>query len=224
MDKIERLIQMMDQPDRYSQEEWHDALADKDCREYYRLMCDTAVALHDAHTAHQRPDETETEAALQRFQQRYMPANRHLTLWRQVAAVFIGLVFVSGLAFAAVAFVRHHRQTTWKEVVVRPKKSAATTKNLTASRDTIKSQPQTVVGVKQFVNAPVGNILNEMAAYYGLKTEVRSTEAARFRLYFNWNQQYDAAQVVEQLNQFEHIHITLEGDVLILEAAGGTDR
>ncbi len=46
MDKIERLIQMMDRPDRYSQEEWQDVLADKDCREYYRLMCDTAAALH----------------------------------------------------------------------------------------------------------------------------------------------------------------------------------
>ena len=223
MDKIERLIQMMDQPDRYSQEEWHDVLADKDCREYYRLMCDTAAALHDAHTASQRPDNTETKAALQRFQQRYMPASRHLTLWQQVAAVFIGLVFVSGLAFATVALVRHHRHAARKEMVVKSAKSVAQTKPITTTRDTIKSQPQTADGVKQFVNAPVGNILNEVAAYYGLKAEVRSDEAARVRLYFNWNKQYDAAQVVEQLNQFEHIHITLDGDVLVLEAAGGTD-
>lgn len=70
----------------------------------------------------------------------------------------------------------------------------------------------------------MGNILNEMAVYYGLKTEIRSDEAARIRLYFNWNKQYDAAQVVEQLNQFDHIHVTLNGDALVLEAAGGTDR
>ena len=48
MDKIERLIQMMDRPDRYSQEEWQDVLADKDCREYYRLMCDTAAISSNA--------------------------------------------------------------------------------------------------------------------------------------------------------------------------------
>ncbi len=224
MDKIERLIQMMEQPDSYSKEEWQNVLADKDCREYYQLMCDTAAALHNPHTYNQSPDETETEAALQRFQQRYMPANRHLTLWRQVAAVFIGLIFVSGLAFAAVAIVKHQQQTVRKEVVVRSTKKAATTKSMTASRDTLKSQPQPSTGTKQFVNAPVSNILDEMAHYYGLKVEVRSTEASRIRLYFNWNKQYDAAQVVEQLNQFEHIHVTLDGDALILEETGGTDR
>ena len=152
-----------------------------------------------------------------------MPANRHLTLWQQVAAMFIGLVFVSGLAFATVVLVRHHRHTARKEMVAKSAKSAAQTKPITATHDTIKSQPQTADGVKQFVNAPVGNILNEMAAYYGLKAEVRSDEAARIRLYFNWNKQYDAQQVVEQLNQFAHIHVTLDGDVIVLEAAGGTD-
>ena len=30
MDKIDRLIKMMDQPDRYSQEEWQEVHADKD--------------------------------------------------------------------------------------------------------------------------------------------------------------------------------------------------
>jgi hypothetical protein len=52
---------------------------------------------------------------------------------------------------------------------------------------------------------------------------VRSDETARIRLYFNWNKQYDAQQVVEQLNQFAHIHVTLDGNVIVLEAAGETD-
>ena len=53
MNKIEHLIAMMEKPDHYSQKEWRQVLSDKDCREYYRLMCDTSAALHD-----QRPDET----------------------------------------------------------------------------------------------------------------------------------------------------------------------
>ena len=28
----------------------------------------------------------------------------------------------------------------------------------------------------------------------------------------------------QKLNQFDHIHVTLNGDALVLEAAGGTDR
>lgn len=224
MDKIERLIKMMEQPDHYSQDEWQDVLADKDCREYYRLMCDTATAFRESHTSDSHPDEAETEAALLRFQQRYMPGSRHMALWRQVAAVFITLVCVSGLALAAISLVSRHSAATRKEVVVKPTQPTATVKTATATRDTIKAQPQAATGMKQFVNVSVGNILNEMAAYYGLKTEIRSDEAARIRLYFNWNKQYDATQVVEQLNQFDHIHVTLNGDTLVLKAAGGTDR
>ena len=229
MDKIEQLIRMMEEPNRYSQKEWENVLADKDCREYYRLMCDTATVLKDQkvdkqHNGSHRPDQAETEDALLRFQQRYMPGSRHTTLWRQVAAVFAGLVLMSGLAFATVALVNRHSTATRKEVAMKPTRHTATVKTATATRDTIKALPQAEPGMKQFVNVSVGNILNEMAAYYGLKTEIRSDEAARIRLYFNWNKQYGATQVVEQLNQFEHIHVTLDGGALVLEAAGGTEQ
>ena len=212
MDKIERLIAMMEKPDRYSQEEWQQVLSDKDCREYYRLMCDTSAALHD-----HRPDETETEEALQRFEKRYMPDRRHIALWRQLAAVFVGLMLISGLAFAAITMVKHHQQAPKRELAVAPTKAKATAKTTTAVRDTIKSQPQESNGMKQFINTPVANIVNEIASYYGLKAEIRNSQAASIRLYFNWNRQCSAEQVVSQLNQFDNIHISLDGSSLVLE-------
>lgn len=212
MNKIEHLIAMMEKPDRYSQEEWQQVLCDKDCREYYRLMCDTSAALHD-----HRPDETETEEALQRFEKRYMSDRRHIALWRQLAAVFVGLMLISGLAFATITMVKHHQQAPKRELAVAPTKAKATAKTTTAVRDTIKSQPQESNGMKQFINTPIANIVNEIASYYGLKAEIRNTQAASIRLYFNWNQQCSAAQVVSQLNQFDNIRITLDGSSLVLE-------
>ena len=212
MNKIEHLIAMMEKPDRYSQEEWRQVLSDKDCREYYRLMCDTSAALHD-----HRPDEAETEEALQRFEKQYLPDRRHITLWRQLAAVFVGLMLISGLAFAAITMVKHHQQAPKRELAVAPTKAKATAKTTTAVRDTIKSQPQESNGMKQFINTPVANIVNEIASYYGLKAEIRNSQAASIRLYFNWNRQCSAAQVVSQLNQFDNIRITLDGSSLVLE-------
>ena len=212
MNKIEHLIAMMEKPDHYSQKEWRQVLSDKDCREYYRLMCDTSAALHD-----HRPDEAETEEALQRFEKQYLPDRRHITLWRQLAAVFVGLMLISGLAFAAITMVKHHQQAPKRELAVAPTKAKATAKTTTAVRDTIKSQPQESNGMKQFINTPVANIVNEIASYYGLKAEIRNTQAASIRLYFNWNRQCSAAQVVSQLNQFDNIHITLDGSSLVLE-------
>lgn len=225
MDKIERLIEMMDRPDRYSQEEWREILADEDCREYYRLMCDTSAALNGQKEDDRlRSDDRETEKALRHFRQRYMPEERRLKTWRQVAAVFAGLLLVSGIAFAAIAIVRQQRAATGdaaEVIMAQPTKSASTSP---VAKDTAVAQPRTEAAMKQFVDVPVDNILKEIAAYYGLKEETRSSQAAHTRLYFNWNKQYDVRQVVEQLNQFDHIHITLNGDNLVLEAAGGTDQ
>ena len=71
--------------------------------------------------------------------------------------------------------------------------------------------------MKQFINTPVANIVNEIASYYGLKAEIRNSQAASIRLYFNWNRQCSAEQVVSQLNQFDNIHISLDGSSLVLE-------
>ena len=64
---------------------------------------------------------------------------------------------------------------------------------------------------------PVADITNKIASYNGMKAEIRNTQAASIRLYFNWNRQCSAAQVVSQLNQFDNIRITLDGSSLVLE-------
>ena len=146
-----------------------------------------------------------------------MSDRRHIALWRQLAAVFVGLMLISGLAFATITMIRHRQQAPKKELAVTPIKAKAIAKTTTAVRDTIKSQPQESNGMKQFINTPVANIVNEIASYYGLKAEIRNSQAASIRLYFNWNRQCSAAQVVSQLNQFDNIRITLDGSSLVLE-------
>ena len=98
-----------------------------------------------------------------------------------------------------------------------PSTVKTTAKIKTTVRDTVKTQPQEADGMKQFINMPVANIVNEIASYYNLKAEIRNTQAANIRLYFNWNRQCSAAQVVSQLNQFDNIHLTIDGSSLVLE-------
>lgn len=225
MDKIERLIKMMDHPDRHSREEWQKVLADKDCREYYRLMCDTAAALNGLkEDGNPHSDTNATETALRHFQQRYMPERRQPKMWRKVAAGFAGLLLVSGIAFATITIVRQQHPTTGNTNVETPLRSLQKAKTAPAPTDTAVAKPQAKAGMRQFVDVSAGEILKEIATYYGMKEETSSRQAANTRLYFNWNKQYNVEQVVEQLNQFEHIHITVDGDNLVLEAAGGTDR
>ena len=129
-------------------------------------------------------------------------------MWSKVAAGFTGLLLVSGIAFATITIVRQQHPTTGNTNVETPLRSLQKAKTAPAPTDTTVAKPQAKAGMRQFVDVSAGEILKEIAAYYGMKEETSSRQAANTRLYFNWNKQYNVEQVVEQLNQFEHIHIT----------------
>ena len=46
MNKTDLLLQMMEQPQRYTEEEWQEILADEECRELYTLMSKTQSAIY----------------------------------------------------------------------------------------------------------------------------------------------------------------------------------
>ena len=48
MNKTDRLFQMMEQPQRYTADEWQEILADDECRELYTLMSKTRSAFDAA--------------------------------------------------------------------------------------------------------------------------------------------------------------------------------
>ena len=45
MNKTDLLLQMMEQPQHYTAEEWQEILADEECRELYTLMSKTQSAI-----------------------------------------------------------------------------------------------------------------------------------------------------------------------------------
>ena len=56
MNKTDLLLQMLEQPQRYTAEEWQEILADDECRELYTLMSETQSAVDAA-----RADEEVTD-------------------------------------------------------------------------------------------------------------------------------------------------------------------
>jgi len=70
---------------------------------------------------------------------------------------------------------------------------------------------------KTFENVPLKDITAELASFYHIAIEVRNAETAVLRLYYPWNPQMPLRQVVEELNRFEKVHLTLTSDTLIIE-------
>jgi hypothetical protein len=202
-DKMERLLDMTEHPERYSEEEIQMLLEDDECREYYELMVKTDAA-YTGDTS-----DVEAEKALQKFEAEHMPKFS----WRKIAAIFIGILMISGIAYAAISLHRRASAPA-RNQVARTENIAAKTE---PQRGGIAKTDSVAVKDKSFDNVELGTVLNEISAYYNLKVEYGSDKSKHLRLHFRWNQSQSAEEVVETLNHFENVHITLADGKMSVE-------
>lgn len=66
-------------------------------------------------------------------------------------------------------------------------------------------------------NTPLGKMLPEIAAHYGVNVAFASAEARELRFRFVWNPQQGIDQVVSDLNQFERLTVTLRDSQVTVE-------
>jgi len=208
-ENIRQLLEMLDNPDAYTEQEILDIInRDEDTRETYRLM----VAAKRSSRQRQADKTIDVDAAWQELNQKVHP-KQHSFGWMKIAASFIGVLLVSGIAFAAIQIVRYAQQHTPKtEEVINTPKPANTTPSDTLPTDTTAvSQP--II----YDNIPLEKMLSEIAAHYDAKVTFVNDEARGLRFRFVWNPQKGIGQVVSDLNQFERLTVTLKDDVITVE-------
>jgi len=208
-ENIRQLLEMLDNPDAYTEQEILDIInRDEDTRETYRLM----VAAKRSSRQRQADKPIDVDAAWQKLNQKVHP-KQHSFGWMKIAASFVGVLLVSGIAFAAIQIVRYAQQHTPKtEEVINTTKPAITTPSDTLTTDTTAvSQP--VI----YDNIPLEKMLSEIAAHYDAKVTFVNDEARGLRFRFVWNPQKGIGQVVSDLNQFERLTVTLKDDVITVE-------
>ena len=208
-ENIRQLLEMLDNPDAYTEQEILDIInRDEDTRETYRLM----VASKRSSRQRQANKPVDVDAAWKKFNQNKQP-KQHSYNWMKIVASFIGVLLVSGIAFAAIQIVRYAQQHTPKtEEVINTTKPAITTPSDTLTTDTTAvSQP--VI----YDNIPLEKMLSEIAAHYDAKVTFVNDEARGLRFRFVWNPQKGIGQVVSDLNQFERLTVTLKDDVITVE-------
>ena len=200
-DNIRQLLEMLDNPEAYTEQEIQDIInRDEDTRETYRMM----VEAKRSSRQHQANKPIDVDAAWQKFNQKIQP-QQHSFGWMKIAASFIGVLLVSGIAFAAIQIVRYTQQHTPKtEEVINTPKSANVTPADTLTTDTIAT-PQPII----YDNIPLEKMLPEIAAHYDTKVTFVNDEARQLRFYFMWHPQKGIEKVVSDLNQFERLNITL---------------
>ena len=208
-DNIRQLLEMLDNPEAYTEQEIQDIInRDEDTRETYRMM----VEAKRSSRQRQADKPIDVDAAWQRFNETHQP-KQHGFSWMKIAASLIGVLLVSGIAFAAIQIVRYTQQNTPKtEEVINTPKPANVTPTDTLTTDTIAT-PQPII----YDNVPLEKMLPEIAAHYDAKVTFVNDEARQLRFRFVWNPQKGIEKVVSDLNQFERLNITLNDNQITVK-------
>ena len=217
MDKTELLFRMMEQPEKYDDEQWRAILSDKDCREIYATMSLTQSAL-DAQRCDQQTDETTIQEEWERFAAAHPDSATPHRPWRKIAAAAAIAIAFFGLVAAAVHTRCFGLLPAEKAVIEDTCQVITTTHNTTNVTDIQEEHPLPDAS-HLYDNVPLEQIINDMSAYYNVQVEWRSNEARDLRLYYQWEPSFTLDKVVDMLNSFEAINIRREGDKIIVKKA-----
>ncbi len=214
---IERLLDMLDHPERYSEQEIMDTVnSDDETREFYRSLTQAARSRR-SQRSHSLP--VDVEKAWEQFEQTHLATQKHGRLWQRVAATMLGVLMMSGIAWATVYTVRHFTSTD---------KSKQTTENVTSSAQTEADAVGTNLGVADtsavendkpvvFDNTPLEQMLGEIAAYYGMTVDFQNEDARNLRFHFVWNKGDGLDKVLDDMSHFESVTIEQTNNRLIVQ-------
>ena len=208
---IRQLLEMLDNPEAYTEQEIQNIInRDEDTRETYRLM----VEAKRSSRQHQADKPIDVNAAWQKFNQ-INKAKSHHSGWMKIAASFIGLLLVSGIAFAAIHIVRcvvggDLKSPTQETQIPNPHHPIVPADTLTTCSI---AAPQPII----YDNILLEKMLPEIATHYDTKVTFVNDEARQLRFRFVWNPQKGIDQVVSDLNQFERLTVTMSDNRIVVE-------
>ena len=138
--------------------------------------------------------------------------------WHKLAASFIGVCLLSGIAFATIHTFSLHRQVEETSVGDTTQVKVASSPNTAVvSEKATSSDVKKEIVHKTFDNVSLETMLGEMAQYYGVKVVLLNKEAKQLRFYYEWNSENSLQSVVDVLNHSQQMSLSLDNDQLVVE-------
>ena len=247
MDKFEKILDIIDHQEKYSDEEIREILQDEECQKLYQTMVEVDSALlqqnlnTQASISHSPVDAVSSDSSLgnsspnideewEKFSQEHQlegkathpivqEESHPITSWRKLAASIAGFVFISGIAFAAIhTYIKRNQETTQITADTHPEAIKSDSVKQVAGKDSLTHpKPEKPVIHKTFENVAFEQMLSEIASYYDLQVKFENNEDKTLRLYYEWNSHSSIENIVKELNQFENVNIELQQNELIVK-------
>ncbi len=222
MDKIDRLLDIIEHPDLYTEQEIETMLADPEVRKVYDLLDKTKATLtpvptpdvaaewhafKSSHTVKNSPAAPRQKSPYRLL--KFFPRNI-------AAAVALGIVSLAAVAAAVgvgVSFMLDKKVSEPVDEEAVAAESSESQDTLIVADETLAPMPETIV----FDNETLELIAERIGEYYGFNVEFASEAPKSLRLYFRWNTRERIEDAVESLNNFEQIHLTVEGRTIKID-------
>ena len=216
------LFDMQEHPEKYTDEQVEHLLADEEAQEFLRDLAMARMAGKKA-----APKKVDVDKAWKEFSEKHNKAksisNGANTPYRnrmQIAASIIGIIFLSGVALAAVhngwfKFAASDKVADNKAVAEQTDKSGLSADD---SLKAVTAEPKDSLDMKPVVfdNTELATILTQMADFYHVKVRYDNAATQHVRLFFNWNKTKTLEQNLEILNAFDRIQIEYaEGELVV---------
>lgn len=205
-EKMKRLLDAQNHPETFTEEELQAMLKEDDLRESAALM----ARLKQAYIGKETED-IDVDAEWQRFASQ-KPKRRSWS-WMQIAAAFIGLLMLSGITYAAIHIVSSNRSQQAETAA----DTTAVAPTLPSTADSKLSVADSIPQTRIFENAPLDEMITEIAQYYNKVADIESEKAHELRLYYKWEPKDALEDVVADLNHFDHVSLAIEDDKLIVK-------
>ena len=209
-EKTKMLLDAQEHPEQFTDEALRQMQDDPEIRALMEATAQGKRAL----MKHQSVASQEAiDAAWQDFEAKHFPKAAKVSILHKMAASFIGLLFISGIAFAAVHIVSNYRNAVGEDV----KSPTQETQISDSHQQALPTDTTATVPPVVFDNVTLDSILPQIARHYGYTVSFRSDKSKPLRLFLTWNPQDSIQKVTDKLNLFEQIHIVLDEQTMIVE-------
>jgi predicted transcriptional regulator len=157
-------------------------------------------------------EKTQTDAK-ETAHQPSVPLKRRL---KPQAAIIIGCLFLAGISFAAIHYLSKDKAEQRVENQAITIKE--TTKSATDGSKTLVVKPAEAEPIV-FQDVELQKILETVSDYYKVHVEYQNAHARTVRFYLQWDQKEGLDVLIDKLNHFEKVHITLDsaGNLMTVE-------
>ena len=199
--KMEQLLQIIEHPQDFSEQQKDDILSDEECRRLYDRLVEVRKAMASKQVSDCIPNVVEEWNRFRR---------------ERIFQGYRVLLVVSGVAFA----VFHPQLFRGSLDGTSEQQAVASVSHQTMSFNTmVPEERDSVLASRPYIydDVPLQKILDDVAEVYHISVKYARPAVRNIRLYMQWNSGQELEEVIALMNHFENVQLLLNEDTIIVK-------